>query len=207
MSATGFLLGMFLTWVAIGVVSAVVMGRRGYAPFSWLILGAVLGPLVVPLAFSRTRQARRLPPAGDAGTWRGPVDVIVGIDGSAESTAAAKVIGALFGDRIGRFALAIVVDYDAALAGETGPGHRRARLELDQAVETLADAVPQNLSALVLAGHPAEALIAHAVEGRFDVIAVGSRGQGASKVVMGSVATRLAQGAPVPVLVVGHPEG
>lgn len=34
MSASASLLGMFLTRAVIGVASAVVMGRRGYAPFS-----------------------------------------------------------------------------------------------------------------------------------------------------------------------------
>jgi len=55
---------------------------------------------------------------------------------------------------------------------------------------------------VVLTGKPAEALVAHAADGKFDVVAVGSRGRGASKVVMGSFATRLSQGAQVPVLIV-----
>jgi hypothetical protein len=91
-SASASLLGVFLTWAAIGVTGAVVMGRRGYAPFSWLVLGAVLGPLVVPLAFARTRQTRQFPQVTDVGTWRGPVDVLVGVDGSAESITAAIVV-------------------------------------------------------------------------------------------------------------------
>ena len=86
------------------------------------------GPLVVPLAFARARQARHFPRAADVGTWRGPVDVLVGVDGSAESLAAAAVVGSLLGDRIGRFTLATVVDYDTALDGEAGPAHRAARL-------------------------------------------------------------------------------
>lgn len=201
MSASGLLLGMFLTWGAIGVVSAIVMGRRGHAPFSWLVLGVALGPLVIPLAFSRVRQTRGLT-GGLGGTWRGPVDVLVGIDGSPESTAAARVVGALFGDRIGRLTLATVIDYDTALGGEAEPAHRAARLALAQTADNVADAVPEKPDAVMLAGKPAEALTAHAAAGGFDVLAVGRRGRGASKLVMGSVATHLARGAPIPVLIV-----
>lgn len=44
---------------------------------------------------------------------------------------------------------------------------------------------------MVLAGKPADALARHAADGHFDVLAVGWRGRGASKLVMGSVATQL----------------
>jgi nucleotide-binding universal stress UspA family protein len=193
---------MFFIWTAVGLVSAVVMGRLGYAPFSWLVLGLVLGPLVVPLAFSRTRQARQVPRAA-VGVWRGPVDVLVGVDGSAESIAAANVVAALLGERIGRLTLATVVDYDTALGGEAGPAHRATRLELAKAAEALAESITHDVDTAVLAGTPAEALVAQAADGQYDVLAIGRRGRGASKLVMGSVATRLSRDAPTPVLIVG----
>ena len=202
MSISAFFLGIFLTWAAIGGVSALVMGRRGYAPFSWLVLGAVLGPLVVPLAFSRTRQARQLSRGTDLGMRRGPVDVLVGIDGSAESIAAATAVSVLLGDRLGRLTLATVVDYDAALGGDAGETHRAARLVLAQAVEAVAESVGHEVDAVVLAGKPADVLAAHATDGGYDLIAVGRRGRGVTKLFLGSVATRLARGAPTSVLVV-----
>jgi nucleotide-binding universal stress UspA family protein len=203
-SGSSFLLGIFLTWAAIGVVSAVVMGRRGHATFSWLIVGAFLGPLVVPLASSRTRQARQLPRAADVGTRRGPVDVLVGVDGSAESLAAATIVARLLGDRVGRLTVAIVIDYDTALGGAQGPAHRAASLELSRAADAVSESVPNDVDTAMLAGKPADALVAHATAGQYDVIAVGSRGRGATKLMMGSVATRLSRGAPVPVLVVSN---
>ena len=178
------------------------MGRRGHAPFSWLVLGAVLGPLVVPLAFARAGQARALPRAAAAGRWQGPVDVLVGVDGSPESIAAATLVAGLLGDRVGRFTLAAVVDFDTALGGDRGPAHRSARAELAQAANDVAASVPHDADTVMLAGTPAEALVAHAADARYDVLAVGCRGRGASKLVMGSVATRLSRGAPVPVLIV-----
>ena len=62
MSGTAFLFGLLAVWIVFGVVSALVMGRRGHAPFNWLILGAVLGPLVIPVALSSMRDARRVRP-------------------------------------------------------------------------------------------------------------------------------------------------
>jgi nucleotide-binding universal stress UspA family protein len=193
MSAAAFLPGMFLSWAVIGVASAVVMGRRGYSPFSWLVLGAALGPLVIPLAFSRAREARGLPRTFSE-TRQGPVDVLVGIDGSAESIVAANVVGVLLGERIGRLTLATVVDYDTALGGQSGPAHRAARLVLAQAADVIVDALSVDPDTVVLAGKPADAVTTHAADGRFDVLAVGCRGRGASRVVLGSVATRLSRG-------------
>jgi len=201
MSASAVLLGMFLTWSVIGIASAVVMGRRGHAPFSWFFLGAVFGPLVIPLAFARARQAGSVPSVG-AGPWQGPVDVLVGIDGSPESIAAAEVVGALLGERMGRLVLATVVDYDTALGGEGSPAHRAARLALAEAVGHVAGSLPVRSDSVVLAGRPADALASHAADGNFDVLAVGRRGRGASKLVMGSVATQLSRAAATPVLIV-----
>jgi nucleotide-binding universal stress UspA family protein len=157
---------------------------------------------VVPLAFSRARQARELPRAVDAGTWRGPVDVLVGVDGSAESIDAATVVAALLGDRVGRLTVALVIDFDTALGGENGPAHRAARLELTHAADTIAASVVHDVDTALLAGKPADALVARATEGRYDVIAVGCRGRGATKLLMGSVATHLSRRGPVPVLIV-----
>ena len=202
MSTSAFLLGVFVTWAAIGVASAVVMGRRGYAPFSWLILGSVFGPLVVPIALSRHQLVRELPLPVSVATWEGPVDVLVGIDGSPESVAAAKVVARLLGDRVGRFTLATVIDYDTALDGERGLAHRAAMSDFDGATATITDVLSRQPDTVVLTGKPADALIAQASDGAFDVLAVGCRGRGASRLVMGSVATRLSRGAPTPVLIV-----
>lgn len=32
-------------WLAIGLVLAVVMGRRGHSGFAWLVVGTVMGPI------------------------------------------------------------------------------------------------------------------------------------------------------------------
>jgi hypothetical protein len=64
MSATAALALVMATWLAIGVVAGRAMGRCGHDGFTWLLLGATLGPLVVPLALSTWRRTG--PTAGAA---------------------------------------------------------------------------------------------------------------------------------------------
>ena len=56
MSATTSLAIVMVAWLAIGVATGIAMGRRGHDGFTWLLLGATLGPLVVPLALSTWRR-------------------------------------------------------------------------------------------------------------------------------------------------------
>jgi hypothetical protein len=56
MSATTALAVVMAAWLAIGVVTAIAMDRRGHDAFTWMLLGAILGPLVVPLALSAQRR-------------------------------------------------------------------------------------------------------------------------------------------------------
>lgn len=56
MSATTALAIVMIGWLVIGVVTGLTMGRRGHEGFTWLVLGATLGPLVVPLALSTNRR-------------------------------------------------------------------------------------------------------------------------------------------------------
>lgn len=45
MSFTLFLSLLMVTFVCIGLVLAIVMGRLGHSPFAWGVLGVVLGPI------------------------------------------------------------------------------------------------------------------------------------------------------------------
>jgi len=201
MSPTTLLLITFVAFVTIGVMASVFMGRRGHNPFAWLLLGAILGPLVIPVivaaVYEEQMRQRREVVRGTAG--EGSVDVLVGIDGSPEAVAALHAAVDLFAPLIGRLTLAIVEDFDSA--GSKTP------LDIERkAVETLERAVSsveaQHPSAIVLTGRPADALMRYAADEGYEVISIGRRGRGASKAVMGSTASRLTRGADVPVLVV-----
>ena len=54
---------------------------------------------------------------------------------------------------------------------------------------------------VVLSGAPAEVLERYAADEGYDFVVVGPRGHGASKLVLGSVASRLSRGGVVPVIV------
>jgi hypothetical protein len=72
-------------WLTIGITLAVLMGRRGHSPFEWFLIGAVLGPIALPLAWGRISSEPAAPNREivDAvpGFGTGPVDVLVGIEG------------------------------------------------------------------------------------------------------------------------------
>jgi nucleotide-binding universal stress UspA family protein len=201
MSPTMLLLIFFMSFVAIGVAASIFMGRRGHNPFAWLMLGAILGPLVIPVIAvaiheERMHQRRKVVGGSSAG---GAIDVLVGIDGSPEAEAALHAASALFGPLIGRLTLATVEDFDTA-GSKTPLGlERRAVETLERAARSVE---PQRPSAVILTGRPADALMRYAAEEGFEVIAIGRRGRGANKAVMGSTASRLTAGADVPVLVV-----
>jgi nucleotide-binding universal stress UspA family protein len=143
---------------------------------------------------------------------RGPVDVLVGVDGSPEAAAALATVLDLLGPRLGRLALATVTDLDASVE------HDRRRAQAYPELERQAERVrawlstqpsvpggdgPRMPELLLLAGRPAEALQRLAVERGDDLLVVGTRGAGLSKVLLGSTANELAAHAKVPVLLGG----
>jgi hypothetical protein len=77
MSATTALALVMAAWLAIGVVSGITMGRRGHDGFTWMLLGATLGPLVIPLALSTQRRTGpTTPPAARGQPQRSSSDRI-----------------------------------------------------------------------------------------------------------------------------------
>ena len=114
MSATTAMFMLAGIWIGFGLLLALVMGRHGHDPFAWWLLGTLLGPLAVPLAVSSEgRQAERPERLRVEVPGRGPVDVLVGLDGSPEAAAALLTVLDLLGPQLGRLTLATVIDLDA----------------------------------------------------------------------------------------------
>jgi nucleotide-binding universal stress UspA family protein len=199
MSVSGLFVAVVVTWFVIGLVLAVVMGRRGHAPFSWFVLGTLLGPLALVLALDAARRERRAagPAPAPEPARAGGLAVLAGVDGSAESLAALDAACRILGPRIARLTLAGVVTYDAAESGLAVEREAVGRA-LDEAAARAAALGPRTV---VLVGRPDEALARYAAEGGYDLVVVGRRGRGRSRAVLGSVASRLAAGTPVPVLI------
>lgn len=189
MSSTAFLSLLMATFACIGFVLAIVMGRLGYSPLAWGLLGLLLGPIALLLALVEVRKERpwwtRLVASGDPGG--GPVDVLVGIDGSPESAAATAAALELLGGRMGRLILVAVTDLDDSYAG------REERMRLQGELERQAEAVRawlrerdgpvQAKQAVVpelklMAGRPATTLDTIAAEDGYDLLVAGPEAPG-----------------------------
>jgi len=182
-----------VAWLALGTATAVVMARRGHAVPTWAVIGLVCGPAAPLLAVTAIDAERAAVPRvverGRAAP--GGVAVLVGVDGSAECLAALEAAVGLHHPNLGRLVLAVVVPYDDDDAASPSGLLRTAT----------AAVAPLEPATVVLTGEPADALVRYVVDEGFDLLVVGARGRGRSSSPLGSVATRLAAGAPVPVLV------
>ena len=203
MTTTQLLVIIGAFWALIAVTVSIVMGRRGHSSITWLLVAVFLGPLALPpaLAVLRAHQDPRARARSlrEGTSGPGSVDVLVGVDGSVESSAALRAALDLFADRIGRITLAGVIDYDSAISGRPWDTERLATEELERSAASVRSIDPNTV---LLVGHPATALMKHAVEEGYEVLVVGRRGHGASKALLGSTAMRLAHGAGIPVVVV-----
>jgi nucleotide-binding universal stress UspA family protein len=203
MSITAILMLTGAAWLLIGVVLAVVMGRRGYDPVAWWLLGTVLGPLAIVLAVVSARRRRHREPVRHGGVpARGRVDVLVGLDGSAHSVAALQAALDLLGGRLGRVALATVLPLDDSSQRRLDRSAARERLEgVAAALVRARRGVHPRL--VLLSGRPADELECLAMDEGYDLLVVGARGAGLSTALLGSTATTLAARGRVPVLVAG----
>ena len=197
---TNVLLYVVSIWLAIGLVLAFVMRRRGHDFSVWLVLGAVLGPLAVPLAIERVRFHRaseRLWRSTGSPPHRG-FDLLAAVDGSVEAVVALETALGLFGDRISSLTLVTVLDYDSQASYTGQEVQTEARQLLDEVAQQLSF---EPVDRQVLFGRPADAIAEFARTSGMELIVVGARGHGASESLFGSVTARLVGSSEVPVFV------
>lgn len=199
MTPTTWLVIAVVGWLGIGVVLAAALGRRGFDSVSWLLIGIVLGPMAIPIAWNCIRRDETLSPqvlaAPAAARDATGIDVLVGFDGSPEASGAVNEAIVLFGDRLGRLTLATVVPFDEAPVADDV-----AQTALAAEVAKLTQFAP---TLELVHGHPATALAAAALEGGYDVLVVGTTGAGHAHL-FGSAAKELAHHSTVPVLLTGQ---
>lgn len=191
-------------WLLIGMLSGVWMARRGHDPL-WVLLATPLGPLFLPIALERVRRRPALADAGDAGPLPDRVSgvpgprVLVGMDGSEDAERTLQTVVRLLGPQCGLLVLAEVVHFEAA--------DRPSRADLDAAAGRLSERAatidtPAAVHTEVLAGPPGPALRQFARDQDMDLLAVGRRGCGRARRLLGSVSSDLVENSPVPVLVI-----
>ena len=186
-----------LAWLAIGLALSLLMGRRGHDSFSWLIVGTVMGPMAAVMALDSWRhgEALRREILSEPGAPAGGVDVVVGFDGSDESRSALNAVVGLLEPSLGRITLATVIPFDSGWEVE-----REAVAALEQQAARVEKGRSVGLE--VVRGHPSKALTQLALEGGYHLLAIGTRGAGASKALMGSTASELTRRSRIPVLLV-----
>ena len=196
-------------WVLSATILLVFMARRGHDPLRWAITAFALGPIAWLLAAVARRRATTTSATvlRTGSHWAGSMSVVVGVDGSHESTAALDGALQLFGSNIERLTLACVVSFEAAqptsLKPDKGLAHQ-SLLAASKRVEAKIGAPP---TTVVLAGAPADALVTYAADIGADVIVVGAHGHGESDWVLGSVAAQLVKQDTVRAMVLGQTAG
>ena len=213
MSFTTFLLALACLWLFIGLGAGVVLGRRGHDPFTWGLLGAVLGPIVVPLAVVAIRNERKADTARASDHSKTPtdhaqsgaVDVLVGIDGSSQADAAFESVLRLLAGSLGRFAIATATPFEADSTAAGRQEEAQDLVLLESYGDRAARALGRAAETVLLRGKAADALQRYCQDQQFDLLVVGSRGAGLATTLLGSVTSRLASHSNVPVLIVPDP--
>jgi nucleotide-binding universal stress UspA family protein len=137
--------------------------------------------------------------------------ILVGVDGSPESIKAVALAAEVAEAMKAKMTLAFAVEPADAifnapeLSARAADDETRERATAETTTKLMASNVPKGLSVetAVLSGPPAFALADLAEKAKFDLVVVGHRGRNAvARSLLGSVADRLTQISPVPVLVV-----
>jgi nucleotide-binding universal stress UspA family protein len=194
------------------VASAFAASRWGRDPFSWFILGALLGPIgfAVLLAIHREDRlrAQRTPATAEVREpSRQGNKVLVPFDGSAQSDLAVQYVTESLRSASTHVDLLTVMPREVEERASTRQGVLR-REDLDQ---QKLDAACSSLRAAGLQckvitrfGDPAEEILRLAQEEGYGSIVMGRRGRsGVTKLILGSVSERVVKESPSPVTVVG----
>ncbi|MGN9810237.1 universal stress protein [Micromonospora sp. BQ11] len=185
------LLLVVAVWVTVGLVTAAwFVIRAGHAHLLWYVVGALLGPLFIPIAVERGRATTR-PVDVRAGRprWTGGARVLVGLDGSPDSDRALRAVARILAGTAGELVLVSVTSPDRV--GRDAEDEQRAtRRMLDERVRGLPADLPEPTTEVVV-GHPADALLATAETHDVDLLVVGRHGHGLRDRLLGSVAEDL----------------
>jgi nucleotide-binding universal stress UspA family protein len=198
-------------WLVVVAVSAFVVAllarRWGHDPFGWILLSAAMGPIVIAgLVGARIGDLNRSSPGKDRLTSRGGEQkfrILAACDGSAYGSLIARGIV----DRQPDAEVTVL----AVLPRESEPGQdQRSQMDHDDRVAAMTKeplailgraSIPTNVA--VAYGVPGEEIVRCAEADQPDLVMVGRRGTGLTKLFLGSVSDYVVRWTDRPVLVVG----
>jgi nucleotide-binding universal stress UspA family protein len=205
-SAQVFAVLAAVVWIAAGVLAAIaLLGRQGYRDWRWYLIGAVLGPLFIPVAAERAdRSVAVIETVGEAPEAGGGA-IVVAVDGSAGSDRAVHLAARLFDAARSRVVLVSVLDPDTADRPDDADRVRARAVLAERAGWFGADAADR-VSTEVVCGQPARAIETEAEMRGAEVIVLGRHGAGRTLHLLGNVAHQVSRNATVPVLLAEPPE-
>lgn len=189
---------VLVTWVATGLASVLVLERHGRRSVTWFAIGAVLGPILLPIAIELAAGRGTLLERTSQQTARtARMTALVAVDGSRESYDALTDAAGVLAKKGARFILLTVLDPDLA---DTDP---QARKKAEELLDECAARLPEEALPPVrevAAGDPAPVILDRASADAVDVLVLGRRGRGLSQLLLGSVADQVVRHSPRPVL-------
>ena len=109
-----------IVWIVAGVLAAfVLLGRQGYRDRRWYVLGAVFGPLFIPIAAERANRSVAVVEGAEPAARSGP-SIVVGVDGSAGADRTVRLAATLFDTAGARRPRGVVASRTAAGPGPEG---------------------------------------------------------------------------------------
>lgn len=198
MDSNGWLVaGLIAIWVGGGLWVALRMARAGHSLKLTVPLGLVLGPFLAWFAETQPKAHPQERPVSMP-TSTGSLDVLVGLDGSAESVSAARAAVELLRPSLSSLILVTVLDVEDEGLRSGIPSQSAAYADLvDVALQLQFE--PTELE--LLYGAPAQALADRASQTGVELIVIGAHGHGLSDRLLGRVASELMEISPVPVMV------
>jgi len=200
-----------LIWACIVLGSMLVVSflaqRWGRDVFGWLLLAAALGPIAIiamigarqrDVAHPQAFERRGPPPSREAQKV-----VLAACDGSAESERVARYL-ADHHEKSDEVVVLTVFPVEAR-PGPDGGGREEHEREIERCTRGTLDILKgAGLNARLLVGYgkPAEEILRASEEEKADVIAVGRRGAGLTKALLGSTSDYVVKHAKRPVIVV-----
>lgn len=192
---------VLVMWVSLGTLAVIVfLTHHGRRSWPWFVIGAILGPILLPIAAEFDRRTDRL--AG----WRshGPKTTtpgvkepmwLVGVDGSAESDGAIREVSRMTMRARPGVLLMTVLDPDVA-----DPARIQAAEAMLRERASWLEESPGTVMCEVASGDPAQVLMDRADQEDIELVIVGRRAKGPSHRLLGSVADQLVRRSTRPVL-------